>query len=114
MKWTRKSGGIPYVSTRFNLSMEIRRLTRDGTAELVLRDQIQRRERGEENIRFLCSVDHQQDWQPYPVDLTLAKYYDHTYMVIDTSPNITNSDGVGYVLPHHVSLTMADKSSCII
>ena len=92
--------------------MEISRLTRDGTAELVLRDQILRRERGQENIRFPCSVDRQQDnKQPYPLDLTLAKYDDHTYMAIDTSPNITNFYGVGYVLPHHVvSLTMADKS----
>ena len=27
------SGGIPLVSTRFSLSMEMSRLTRDGTAE---------------------------------------------------------------------------------
>ena len=34
-KWTppRNSGGIPQVSTRFSLSMEMSRLTRDGTAE---------------------------------------------------------------------------------
>ena len=31
-------------------------------------DQIPRRERGQENIRFPCSADHEQDWQPYPVD----------------------------------------------
>ena len=44
------------------------RLTRDGTAEPVSRDQILRRERGQENIIFLCSADHEQGWQPYPVD----------------------------------------------
>ena len=45
------------------------RLTRDGTAETVLRDQILRREqRGPGNIHFPCSADHEQDWQPYPVD----------------------------------------------
>ena len=44
------------------------RLTRDGTAEPVSRDQILRRERGQGNIIFPCSVDHEQDWQPYPVD----------------------------------------------
>ena len=44
------------------------RLTRDGTAEPVSRDQILRRERGQGNIDFLCSADHEQDWQPYPVD----------------------------------------------
>ena len=56
------------VSTRFSLSMEMSRLTRDGTAEPVSRDQILRRERGQENINVPCSADHVQDWQPYPVD----------------------------------------------
>ena len=27
-----------------------------------------RRERGQGNIHFPCSADHEQDWQPYPVD----------------------------------------------
>ena len=45
------------------------RPTRDGTAEPVSRDQIlRRRERGQGNIHFPCSADHEQDWQPYPVD----------------------------------------------
>ena len=43
------------------------RLTWDGTAEPVSRDQILRHARGLGNI-FPCSVDHEQDWQPYPVD----------------------------------------------
>ena len=42
---------------------------RDGTAEPVLRDQILRR-------------DHEQDWQPYPVDPFLAVCDDHTYILI--------------------------------
>ena len=69
-KWMspRNSGGIPYVSTRFSLRVEMSRLTRDGTADTVLRDQILRRERGQGNIHFPCSADHEQDWQPYPVD----------------------------------------------
>ena len=33
-----------------------------------LGDQILRRERGQGNINFPCSTDHEQDWQPYPVD----------------------------------------------
>ena len=53
---------------RFSLSIEMSRLMRDGTAEPVSRDQILRRERGQGNIHFLCSADHEQDWQPYPVD----------------------------------------------
>ena len=52
--WTppRNSGGIPLVSTRFSLSMEMSRLTRDGTAEPVSRDQILRHARGQGNIIF--------------------------------------------------------------
>ena len=56
------------MSTRFSLSMEMSRLTRDGTAETVSRDQILRHERGQGNIHFSFSADHEQDWQPYPVD----------------------------------------------
>ena len=45
------------------------RLARDGTAEPVSRGQIPRRQRGQGNIIFPCSADHdEQDWQPYPVD----------------------------------------------
>ena len=44
------------------------RLTRDGTAVPVSRDQILRHIRGQGNIHFPCSADHEQDWQPYPVD----------------------------------------------
>ena len=43
-------------------------LTRDWTAEPVSRDQILRRERGQGNIHFPFSADHEQDWQPYMVD----------------------------------------------
>ena len=60
------------------------KLTRDGTAEPVSRDQILRRERGQGNINFPCSADHEQDWQPYPVD-PYSRYmgylYIHTYIV---------------------------------
>ena len=56
------------------------RLTRDGTAETVSRDQILRHERGQGNINFPCSADHGQDWQPYPVDLySCYMMCDHTY-----------------------------------
>ena len=48
--------------------MEMSRLTRDGTAEPVSRDQILRHVRGQANIHVPCSADHEQDWQPYPVD----------------------------------------------
>ena len=65
----RNSGGILYGRTRFSLSMEMSRLTLNGTnAEPISRDQILRRERGQENIHFPSSADHEQDWQSYPVD----------------------------------------------
>ena len=54
------------------------RLTRDGMTEPVSRDQILRRERGQGNISFSCSADHEQDWQPYPVG-SYPCYDDHTY-----------------------------------
>ena len=61
------------VSTRFSLSMEMRRLTRDGTAPCRTRlarpnSQARTRGRGQGNIHFPCSGDHEQDWRPYPVD----------------------------------------------
>ena len=58
--------------------MEMSRLTQDGTAEPVSRDQILRHARGQGNIHFPCSADHEQDWQPYPVDPYSAICDDHT------------------------------------
>ena len=63
-------------------SMEMSRLTRGGTAEPVSRDQILRHARGQGNINFSCSADHEQDWQLYPVDPYSATYVMtiHTYI----------------------------------
>ena len=44
------------------------RLTRDGTAEPVSRNQILSRERGQGKVHFSCPAHHVQDCQPYPVD----------------------------------------------
>ena len=54
------------------------RLTRNGTAEPVLRDQIHGRGRGQGKHIFFCSADHHQDWHPYPGDPYSAISYDHT------------------------------------
>ena len=65
------------------------RLTRDGTAEPVSRDQIIKHIRGQGNIHFPCSADHEQDWQPYPVDPYSAIYYVitmHTYIPSGKNP----------------------------
>ena len=49
-------------------SMKMSKLTRDGTAEPVSRDQILRRVRGQRIIHFPSSAaDHEQDWEPCPV-----------------------------------------------
>ena len=57
-KWTppRDSGGVPKVSTRFSLSMEMSRLARDGTAEHVSRDQILRHELNADREIFIFPV----------------------------------------------------------
>ena len=52
----------------------------DAGRDCVPRDQILRRERGQRNIHFPCSADHEQDWQPYPVDPYSCYVYDHTYI----------------------------------
>ena len=62
------------------------RLTRDGTAEPVSRDQIPRHARGQGNIDFPCSTDHEQDWQPYPVDPYSAICDDRIYIHIIDPP----------------------------
>ena len=56
------------------------RLTRDGTAELVSRGQILRHARGQGNMDFPCLADHEQDWQPYPVDPYSAICDGHIYI----------------------------------
>ena len=58
------------------------RLTRDGTVEPVSRDQMIRYARGQGNVHFPCSTDHEQDWQPYSVDPYSAIRDDHTYIQV--------------------------------
>ena len=53
------------------------RLTRDGPAESDSRAQFLRGERGQGDIHFPCSADHEQDWRPYPVDPYSAICDDH-------------------------------------
>ena len=64
------------------------RLTRDGTAEPVSRDQILGHVRGQGGIDFPCSADHEQDWQPCPVDPYSAIYVMtiHIHIYTHTEP----------------------------
>ena len=91
------------VRTRFSLNMEMSRLTWDGTAEPVSRDQILRHERGQGNIHFSCSADHEQDWQPYPVDPYSCYMCDHT---VDGARNFERS--TWYVFISDIVPTAAD------
>ena len=81
------------------------RLTRDGTVEPVSRDQILRHARGQGNVHFPCSADHEQDWQPYPVDPYSALCDDDTYIhtsemlrvfpeSLEVARNLTSEAGV--------------------
>ena len=56
------------VITRFSLSMEMSRLTRDGTAEPISRDQILRHVQGQGNIIF-------------PVQLTTSRIGNLTWLI---------------------------------
>ena len=69
------------------------RLTRDGTAEPVSRDQILRHERGQGSVHFPCSADHEQDWQPYPVDPYSTICDDHTYIHRSTGKVASSARG---------------------
>ena len=79
------------------------RLTRDGTAEPVSQDQILRHARGQGNIHFPCSADHEQDWQPYPVDPYSAIYDDHIHIHIYIHHLSTPSLPTSLPPPHPLS-----------
>ena len=83
--------------------MKMSRLTRDGIAEPVSRDQTLRHERGQGNIHFYCSADHVKDWQPYPVDPYSCYMCDHT---VDGARNFERS--TWYVFISDVVATAAD------
>ena len=70
---SRKSGGITRISTRSSLSVENEfeqtDAGRNGTAESRYREtKFSGSERGQGKKHFPCSVDHEQNWQPYSVD----------------------------------------------
>ena len=46
----------------------------------MVRGWLLRHARGQGNVHFPCSADHEQDWQPYPVDPYSAICDDHTYI----------------------------------
>ena len=62
--------------------MEMSRLTRDGAAQPVSRDQILRRERDRKILIFPCSADHEQDWQTYTRLIHALAICDEPYICI--------------------------------
>ena len=51
----------------------------------LARPNLLRRERGQGNIMFSCSADHEQDWQPFPVDPHSCYVFDHAIKRTDRS-----------------------------
>ena len=90
------------VSTRFSLSMEMGRPTRDGTAEPVSRDQILRHVRGLGNIHFPCSVTTSRNGNLFTRLIHLL-----CYIII-----ITLNKGIIYCLRENISFdTLIRRSS---
>ena len=85
------------------------RLTRDGTAEPVSRDQILRHARGQGNVYFPCSADHEQDWQPYPVDPYSAICDDHIYIHTVTIALVDS-----WLVPVNHSLSHVSSIFCML
>ena len=69
------------ASIRFSLSVENYQAERDRMAEPVLRDQILRLERGQGNIHFSCSADHEQLGNRVIYTLLYKVCDDYTYML---------------------------------
>ena len=75
------------------------RLTREGTAKHVSRDQIIGRERGQGNIHFPCSAHHEQDWQlypavdPYPCYVCVAIRFILDVRVVDAPAGVPQEEG---------------------
>ena len=57
------------------------------TAKTVSRDQILRRKRGQGNIYFPCSADHEQDWQNLTRLIHNLVTFDHTLIAIQGNRN---------------------------
>ena len=76
------------MSTRFSLSTEMSRLTRDGTTEPVSRDQILRRERGQGTVTFPVQLTTSRIDNLTRLILTLAICDDHTSIELYTHTSV--------------------------
>ena len=89
VKWTPpwKARGIPWITTRFSLSVKNEQADagRDGQTCLARPNSHARTGTGKKaKTYFPCWADHEQDWQPYPVDpysvVSDGYTYIHTYI----------------------------------
>ena len=83
------------------------RLTRDGTAEPISRDQVFRREQGQRIVILPCSADHEQDWQPFPVDPYPCYIGGHRFLCF-------NSELVDFEGTLGVSIQLLVRLMCVI
>ena len=76
---SRKAEGIPRVRNIFSLSVEKEQdgVERDGRTCLA-RPNSRTGTRNRGKTSFFCSVDHEQHWQPFPVDPYSAISDDHS------------------------------------
>ena len=87
------------------------RLTRDGTAEPISRDQILRHARGQGTNHFPCSADHEQDWQPYPVDPYSTICDDYTYILCMLRSSLSYSISYKYIVRRSRVRTLSLKNN---
>ena len=76
----------------YNLGVENERADAGRDDQPISRDQILRRERGKGEKYFLFLADHEQDWQPYPVDPYSAIYGDRPHTHTEVHNMHTYSD----------------------
>ena len=81
-KWTppRKPGRIPHVRTRFSMSMETNRLTRDGTADPSDETKLPGANADREILIFPVQLTTSRIGNLTPVDLYPCYMCDHTYI----------------------------------
>ena len=107
-----ESRNIVYIETPPNFLPAARRLSPQqdlespsyGFSENTHDDQILSHARGQGNVHFPCSADHEQDWQPYPVDPYSAICDDHTYIhTYIHDDNYVSHDDMLWDVQHYTS-----------
>ena len=72
------------------------------------------REWGQENNHFPCPANHEQDWQPYPVDPSLAICDDHTYTNTTLSSCLWSLRNIPSLTGPRLTIVYRDASSALL